>query len=318
MTGSRQLHSALQQAQLFRGDRKIWRSIMQEKMIRILLTAVMILAGILAGFGLVHRENKKVASAADVGRLTVDVLKVGKADAIILQCQDQTMVIDAAEEDDGGKIVSFLHRAGRTRVDTLLITHFDKDHVGGADTLVESMDIGRVLVPAYEGTTSEYYDFLEALQKKGLTAEPLTGPARFTLGAAQIVVEPPTEYVYNGNQEMDNNFSLITSVTHGDMRLLFTGDAMKARIREWLSSHRGDHYDLLKVPHHGVYNTAQEELAVSTSPRYAVICDSRKHPADRATIEALRKCGTSILQTKNGNIHAASDGASITIGQDLR
>ena len=291
---------------------------MQRKMIRILLTAVMVLAGISAGFGLVHRENVKTAHAADVGRLTVDVLKVGKADAIILQCQDRTMVIDAGEEDDGEEVVSFLQKAGRTRVDTLLITHFDKDHVGGADTLVESMEVGQVLVPAYEGTTQDYYDFLEALRKKGLAAKTLTGPARFTLGTAQVMVEPPAEYVYNGNQEMDNNFSLITSVTHGNMRLLFTGDAMKARIREWLSAHDGEHYDFLKVPHHGVYNTAQEELAVSASPRYAVICGSRKHPADRATIEALRRCGASILQTKDGDIHASSDGASITIGQDLR
>lgn len=53
---------------------------------------------------------------------------------------------------------------GISNVDTLIITHYDQDHVGGADTLVEAMEIGRVLLPAYEGDSTEYVDFMNALE----------------------------------------------------------------------------------------------------------------------------------------------------------
>ena len=54
-------------------------------------------------------------------------------------------------------------------MDVLVITHFDKDHVGGADTLVEGMEIGEVLLPDYEGIHTEYLDFMHALEKKRIS-----------------------------------------------------------------------------------------------------------------------------------------------------
>ena len=65
--------------------------------------------------------------------LEVCFLKVGKADAIVLMCRDETMVIDCGEEDDGREVLACLKSRGVKEVDVLVITHFDKDHVGGAE-----------------------------------------------------------------------------------------------------------------------------------------------------------------------------------------
>lgn len=111
--------------------------------------------------------------AAETEPLKVTLLKVGKADAIAIQTEKNTMVIDTGEEEDGEELVFYLKNQGITQVDILLITHFDQDHVGGADTLIESMDVERVLVPDYEGTSTEYQDFMIALEEKGMTAERL-------------------------------------------------------------------------------------------------------------------------------------------------
>lgn len=111
--------------------------------------------------------------AAETEPLKVTLLKVGKADAIAIQTEKNTMVINTGEEEDGEELVFYLKNQGITQVDTLLITHFDQDHVGGADTLIESMDVERVLVPDYEGTSTEYQDFMIALEEKGMTAERL-------------------------------------------------------------------------------------------------------------------------------------------------
>ncbi|MDO4555742.1 MAG: MBL fold metallo-hydrolase, partial [Lachnospiraceae bacterium] len=63
--------------------------------------------------------------------LTVTILKVGKADAIMIQTEDKVMMIDTGEEDDKDKLAIFLKQENISKVDYLIITHFDKDHVGG-------------------------------------------------------------------------------------------------------------------------------------------------------------------------------------------
>ncbi|HBN56034.1 MAG TPA: hypothetical protein DD414_04605 [Lachnospiraceae bacterium] len=168
--------------------------------------------------------------------LKATLLKVGKADAIIVQSDNYAMVIDAGEEEDGEEVTAFLNNQGITCVDTLIITHFDKDHVGGADTLVESVKVGRVLLPYYEGVSTEYLDFMKALKQTGLKPERLSKPLNFKIGEASVLVEPPLSYQVDSSQaENDNNFSLITTITHGENVLLFTGDMEKQRIRKWVS-----------------------------------------------------------------------------------
>jgi beta-lactamase superfamily II metal-dependent hydrolase len=137
--------------------------------------------------------------------------------------------------------------------------------------------VDRVLQPAYEGTSAEYDDFLTAMEEAKITPENVTQTQTFQFGQASITVEPPASYeIPDGKGEYDNNFSLITTVELGAKRLVFTGDAEKKRIREWLSSGTAQPCDFLKVPHHGVYNKALPELFETLHPAYAVICDSAK------------------------------------------
>ncbi len=248
--------------------------------------------------------------------LSVNLLKVGKADAIIVQSGDAVMVIDTGEEDDGEELVDFLKSRGVCQIDALIITHFDKDHVGGADTLVEQMDITNIYVPAYKGTHTEYIDFLCAMEAKGLEATELNEPIEFDLADAKILVEPPLSYEpAPGELENDNNFSLITTIVHGENRLIFMGDAEKHRIRQWLDTPSAVDCDFLKVPHHGVYNTALQDLLTAVSPEYAAICSSQKNPAELKTLELLKKHGAEVFQTKDGNIIVISDGNKLELHQ---
>lgn len=251
--------------------------------------------------------------------LKVTLLKVGKADAIVVQSGDKTMIIDTGEEDDGEELTVFLKNQGVSYVDALIITHFDNDHVGGADTLVESVDIGQVFLPAYLGSSAEYLDFMNALQHKGISPQCLTQPAEFWLGDASVLVEPPLSYeATDGSEETDNNFSLITTVIHGENRFLFAGDAEKRRLREWLSGGSAEECDFLKIPHHGVYNTALRGLLDETSPKYAVICSSDKNPAQVQTLELLEQYNIHVFQTKDGNVTATSDGKHLEVHQKLK
>ncbi len=258
-------------------------------------------------------------SSSGMTPLTVSILKVGKADAIVLKSNEAVLVIDTGEEDDGEELVDFLNKQGVSKVNALIITHFDKDHVGGADTLIEEMEVDQVYVPNYEGIHTEYVDFMYAMAEKGIEPAALSESIQFDLGDAQVLVEPPLSYEpIPGEMENDNNFSLITTVTHGKNRLLFMGDAEKQRIRQWLESTPVVDCDFLKVPHHGIYNTALEDLFERVSPKYAVICSSQKNPAEAKTLELLKKYGADVFQTKDGNVTLISDGNKLELHQKLR
>ncbi len=259
------------------------------------------------------------ASAQKLSPLTVSVLKIGKADAIILTEGNHTMVIDAGEEDDGGEVTEFLLKQGITSVETLIITHFDKDHLGGADTLVKYIGAERVLLPDYEGSGTQYQEFLQALKEKDIVPERLDEPCSFSLGSAGVYVEPPSSYeTKDPGEEYDNDFSLITTVTHGDMRFVFAGDIEEQRIREWLEGESAVSCDFLKVPHHGVYDDALAELFAKLSPSTAVICSSAKNPADPRTLELLKNGGADVRETKDGRITVISDGQSLDVKQKTK
>ena len=263
--------------------------------------------------------NYSVKATKDIIKTTI--LKIGKADAIVVNAGTETLVIDCGEEEDGVELLEYLAKENIQKIDTLIITHYDKDHVGGADTLVESMPVDRVIIPDYDNTLSEYQDFLIALEEQDITPERITATTTFTLGDAEVIVEPPLSFEIPETSsdvkiEYDNNFSLVTTIVHGENRLMFAGDIEKQRIREWLdTSEAATPCVFLKVPHHGVYNTELQNLFECLTPAYAAICDSQKNPASEDTVILLKQIHTDVFQTKNGKIIVLSDGTGVEVRQ---
>ena len=87
--------------------------------------------------------------------LTITALPVGKADALILKTDDWAAMIDTGEERDGSYIRETLEAAGIDHLNLLLVTHFDKDHVGSAAELLGTVGADQVLMPDYEGTSGD-------------------------------------------------------------------------------------------------------------------------------------------------------------------
>ena len=281
-----------------------------------------VLIGLLAGglFLMGSMRNREGASKEALPGLSVDVLKIGKADAIVIREDEGFVVIDAGEEEDGQEVVDFLVASGAESVKALIITHYDKDHVGGADTLLEQIPVERVLVPDYEGSITDYTEFVaaaeEAHAKHGTKLQKVTEDIEFSLGSADFYIEPPASYeLPAGAVEADNDFSLITTVTHGENCLIFMGDAEKLRIREWLAKDNSRKCNFLKIPHHGVYTAAYAELMEATMPEYSAICTSQKNPADTKSLELFRAYGTTVFETKDGDVTLVSDGVSLQANQ---
>lgn len=255
-------------------------------------------------------ENTVKAPEA-VGEFKFNVMKVGQADAIVLRTENHSVIIDCGETDDGGDIAKYLADSGISSVDTMFITHFDKDHVGGFSKTVENISIGNIYVPNYEGSNSEYKKYLKTVEEKQLTVTTLTENMTFVLDDVLFEVSVPKK---NDYKENDNDFSLVISITHGENTFLFAGDAEEERLSEILKEF-GHKYDFLKVPHHGKSNKKTLQFINTVCPSYSAITDSKKNPAEEETLSALEKVGSEIYSTKDGNVYVTSDGNKIKITQ---
>ena len=245
------------------------------------------------------------------GSFRFTVLKAGKADAIIMQTQNHSIILDMGEKDDGDEISEYLEKNSISDIDYVFITHFDKDHIGGFPEVADAVGIKSILVPDYEANNKAYSEFVDTVIGKNLTVTRLTEDKTIVLDDVIFEISVPKKHDY---EESDNDYSLVISVTDGENTFLFAGDAEKDRLYEVLSEISGQ-FDFLKVPHHGKFNENTEKFINAVKPQYAVITDSAKNPASDKTVSLLKAQKTEIYSTKNGDISVISDGKKIKINQ---
>ena len=248
-------------------------------------------------------ENKKPAAS----QMTVTFLDVGKADAIVIKTAQHAVVIDCGEKGDGKEVVAELEEKGAQSVDALIVTHYDKDHVGGAAKVIKTFDVGTVYAPDYQEESEEMEKYSAALSGKGMAPTLLTEDVSFEYDGVKFEIMAPKQTFYG--QDNDNDFSLVTRVTHGENVLLFTGDAMEQRLDEIMDV---GSCTFLKIPYHGrkVENLGQFLDAVK--PKCAVACTSQSEFASSVqkllTDKGIRCYSTCF----NGRIELTSDGKSLS------
>lgn len=244
----------------------------------------------------------------------ITVFSVGKADAILVRAEDSIMLIDCGEMKNASYLLSELEKRGITHLDILQITHFDKDHVGGAAQIAENLEIDRIIYPDYEGTRPEYLLFMETIKDRK-AAGTVTEITELPFGSAALTVYPaedPDDLV-DEDSEYDNEMSLVTRMQYGDNVFLFCGDAEKKRVKQMCKSDTDWKCDWIKLPHHGKYDKQIAKFLELCGPSYAVATVSEDEPADGEIKELLASLGAEYYDTLGGNVITTSDGKTIVV-----
>jgi len=243
--------------------------------------------------------------------LYVRYFSAGKADAILLYTDESAVLIDTGLDGYASQILRELNRLGIDSLDAMILTHFDKDHIGSADEVLENISVGHVWVSDSPKDSDEYEDLMEALEQTGIHAEMVFGDERetFELDGITYTIDGPDEEEYKDNPS--NNSSLIVSVQYGETSFLFMGDAQNDRIREYLEDDASS-YDVLKVPYHGNYQKQLKNLIASVQPEIAVITCSSFEGGEEKTMNLLEENGVETFRTDKGSVLIASDGKNIT------
>ena len=269
------------------------------------LTAVCVIFSMLCGCN---------NAEAPVPSLTLTVFACGKADAMLLQFDDYTVMIDTGENGDGDELVESLSLAGVKNIDLMILTHHDKDHIGGADAILNHFPTATVRMPSYETNTKQYLELIDALEESETEIVRMNKDAVFSLGSADFVMwVSPLEY--NGKDGDDNEQSLVTKFIYQGKSFLFTGDAEKEWLKNLCFSSRNLTCDVLKLPHHGVYDKNIPTLLALTLPDYVLITDSAKNPADSKTIDILKTLGQHVFRTENGTIRMTLTNGTFSVVQ---
>lgn len=244
--------------------------------------------------------------------LKIYFLDVGQADSTLIINNNQTMLIDAGNNEDGNLIVEFIKSLGIEKIDYLVGTHAHEDHIGGMDDIINNFNIGTVYLPyttEKTTTTKTFEDVLDSLIAKKLSITTANIGDKFTLGNTNCEIM----YVDNSEPEDTNDQSICIRLEFKNESFLFMGDASGKveKARNWPQT------NVLKVAHHGSKTSTSKEFLKQVKPQIAIISvgkdNSYKHPSEQV-LERLESIKAKIYRTDElETILLISDGDSNTV-----
>lgn len=238
---------------------------------------------------------KETASGQAPGSLEAVFFDVGKGDCILFSTEGKHVLVDTGYEDTAEDVLEALRARGVQALEAMVVTHYDKDHVGGAARIAGEIPVGTFYLPDYVGDADKCGDLLDLIGDRGLKAVRVSQDTEFSLGDADFKVDPGL-VLYDPYEKNDNDASLQVEVFYGEDSWLLPGDIEEPAIDAWLRT-RARTYDILKMPHHGRKEDNTADLIRAVSPGIAVITDSDEDEASKKVVKKLKENGAAVFQS---------------------
>jgi competence protein ComEC len=298
------------------------------------------LAAILMGRGIVRAGGAVALAAAGAAilighpgawmpseqpALRVTAFDVGQGDATLVQFPDQsTLLVDAGgipfgggSFDVGARVLApALWARGVRRLDTLLLTHGDPDHIGGARTLLSGFTPSRVWEGTPVGRHGALSTVLEAARDTGAGVERRRAGETLDAGGVRVrVLHPPAPDWER--RRVRNDDSVVLELLYGEVAVLLPGDIGAGVERGLVGQLTPARVRILKVAHHGSRTSTSRELVEGWRPHIALISAGRGntfgHPAPEV-LQRLEAVGATVYRTDlHGQITIDTDGERVDV-----
>lgn len=228
-------------------------------------------------------------------------LDVGQGQCLVYQSKRGTCVIDCGgmEDESGEEAAEFLRANAEYRVEALVLTHYDADHVNGACQLMRRVKVDTLYLPDFsdDGLRGAIE---RTARERGVDIVYVREDRALALGGAELQIFALV------SDDSSNNASLSVLASCAEYDILVTGDMAQSAERRLLSAHELPDLELFVAGHHGAKTSTSRTLLELTAPDCVVISagadNSFGHPAPE-TLDRIRQTGAAIYRTDvNGTI----------------
>ena len=263
------------------------------------IKAISIFLLIVLAAGLCSADTKTEDADREKSSFEIYYLNVGEGDAAVVFCDGYAMMIDGGPAKKSDYIYSFLKDHGVERLDYVIATHPDADHIGGLERVINAYHPDTIYYAAVpdgiEERTPLHTRLMDAVERVGAAMYEASDGALFRLGSAQVEIYPLDVMSDNGN-----DYSLITRVSFGEERLLFMGDTLEAAHNALLDSGRDMTATVIKMSHHGGKVNTTRKLLRAVNPKAAILTCGTENPYHHPhadTLAALEAFGIPYYRT---------------------
>lgn len=268
-------------------------------------------------------EPTTTSTDAVNGTLEVHFIAVGQsASTLVITPAGETILVDSGDwRDDGEIVIDYLQRQGIERIDHLVTSHADADHIGGHAAVIEHFEtqgegVGAVYDPGIASSSETYDRYLDAVEEYDVSLFRTRAGAQLPIEGVDVaVLGPPQESLANVDR---NENSIVLRIAHGNTSVLLPGDAGVVE-EQYLVSTYGDELrsTVLFAGHHGSRSSTGEGLLDAVQPRVTVISSAYDSQYGHPHREVLERLATRAIPTYwtgvHGDVVVRSDGETVTV-----
>jgi competence protein ComEC len=245
--------------------------------------------------------------------LRITVLDVGQGDAILLQVPQGAVLVDQGPPE--ADVAAQLEDLGVEGLVALVLTHPQRDHIGGAPDVLDAIDVGAVLDPRIPAESEDHDAVLEAAEASDVPVVPVRAGQRLAVGALRLSVLWPDGPAPPGDDP--NNHAVVLVASYGRVDALLTADA-EGNVTVPL---RPPSVEILKVAHHGSADDSLPALLDLLDPDIAVVSVGRDndygHPTPSTMAALTGFSGLDVYRTdRDGRVTIETDGRRISVSPE--
>lgn len=240
--------------------------------------------------------------------LSIHFVDVGQGDGTFIETpKGKTILIDGGGSFtyDVGKnmLLPYILDRGYTKIDFIILSHFDIDHVGAVLTIMENLEVKNIIIGKQFEKNDNYEKFLEIAKRKKVNLNVVQAMQRLNIEKNLYldILWPDEKDVITENSI--NNNSLVFKLVYNNFSMLFTGDIEEVAENKILSRYKDTDLlkaDIIKIAHHGSKTSSSESFLETVSPKIALIGVGKNnnfgHPSNQI-LDRLENFNTKIYRT---------------------
>lgn len=257
--------------------------------------------------------------ALDGENIKVHFIDVGQGDSIFIDTSGLDVLVDGGTRTAGDTVIEYLGNLSIAKIDLMVATHMDADHIGGLiKVLGSTIQVDQVLTNNQTHDSNTYDDFISFATNHTFNA-PKRGDVYILTQTVNLTVLNPVQPLEFSTQ---NENSVVMRLQIGQSSFLLMGDAEDDTETSILQSGLEVESDVLKVGHHGSNSSTSDAFLNAVSPSIAIISAGLNNPyghPNNETLDKLFSRGIAIYGTyKSGSIVAAANSTTIEFPADLQ